>query len=202
MATVTLAAGRERNVGMPARIIMRGVAGRLIVTRFVLRRRDDGRAGTARRKQNHGVSYAEFDALPTAPTRARHHAIAVLSEWRLLPEAIETAELLVSELVTNARAASGHDHGQPGKAVTDQVSLTLSRLADRLVIEVADSNPDPPVPADPDTEAENGRGLMLVQALSKEWGHFLLPAGGKVVYCVISTSGTACGTGGAIEGSA
>ena len=39
--------------------------------------------------------------------------------------------------------------------------------------------------AEVDGEAEGGRGLMLVQALSKEWDYYLPRTGGKVVYCVL-----------------
>jgi hypothetical protein len=35
--------------------------------------------------------------------------------------------------------------------------------------------------------AENGRGLVLVGALSKEWSYFFPPDGGKVVYCFLET---------------
>jgi hypothetical protein len=41
--------------------------------------------------------------------------------------------------------------------------------------------------ADVGVNAESGRGLMLVDALSKEWSYFYPPDGGKTVYCVIST---------------
>jgi hypothetical protein len=70
----------------------------------------------------------------------------------------------------------------------ERISLTLRHLPGRIVVEVSDNNPSPPVVADAGTDAEDGRGLMLVQALSKEWGHFFPPAGGKTVYCVIGSS--------------
>jgi hypothetical protein len=66
------------------------------------------------------------------------------------------------------------------------VHLTLRYQPDWLVIEVADPDATPPVLADADLDAEAGRGLMLVQALSKEWSYFRTAAG-KTVYCVIST---------------
>ena len=34
-------------------------------------------------------------------------------------------------------------------------------------------------------DAENGRGLVIVDALSKQWSYFFLPGGGKVVYCFL-----------------
>jgi hypothetical protein len=34
-------------------------------------------------------------------------------------------------------------------------------------------------------DAENGRGLLLVDILSARWGHFLHHSGGKVVFALI-----------------
>jgi hypothetical protein len=56
-----------------------------------------------------------------------------------------------------------------------------------LIIEVSDPDPSPPIMAEVDSEAEGGRGLMLVQALSKEWDYYLPRTGGKVVYCVLAS---------------
>jgi hypothetical protein len=61
----------------------------------------------------------------------------------------------------------------------------LRHFSDGLLIEVSDSSPEPPVLADAGHDAENGRGLMLVDALSREWGYFPAPDGGKVVYCLV-----------------
>src|SRR5450759_2092489 len=69
----------------------------------------------------------------------------------------------------------------------ERISLTLRHQTGRVVIEVSDSDVTPPQLADTDVNAESGRGLMLVDALSKEWSYFLPPSGGKTVYCVIST---------------
>jgi hypothetical protein len=43
----------------------------------------------------------------------------------------------------------------------------------------------PVMPGPVDAEAESGRGLVLVEAMSKEWGVRSLSSGGKVVYAVI-----------------
>ena len=62
---------------------------------------------------------------------------------------------------------------------------------ERAVILVWDPSPQPPVPADSGQEAENGRGLLLVQALSTQWGWYfptgISPGGrdGKVVWAII-----------------
>src|SRR5450759_425690 len=50
-------------------------------------------------------SMLEFRPLPTAAPCARLHAKNMLFEWRL-PDLTDDAELLVSELMTNALAAS------------------------------------------------------------------------------------------------
>lgn len=83
-----------------------------------------------------------------------------LAEYGLQDQA-ETAELLVSELATNAvRHARG------------RYRLTLSLAAGRLRCTVADEGPDlPEAPgACSDADSENGRGLLLVDALADRWG--------------------------------
>jgi two-component sensor histidine kinase len=127
--------------------------------------------------------------LPTAPFLARRYTHRVLGEWRLGPETIETAELLVSELVTNAAKFAGPLPGalaHPDLAQVGAVTVTLKYGPDRLIIEVSDADSNPPVATEPRLDAESGRGLMLVEALSKEWSYYFPPSGGKTVYCVIS----------------
>ena len=99
-----------------------------------------------------------------------------------------TAELLVSELVTNAvRFAS---HPAPAQQHSDRVNagmiwLSVRHFDEGLLIEVFDTDGNPPVLTYAAEDAENGRGLLLVDALSKEWSYFFPPSGGKVVYCFI-----------------
>jgi anti-sigma regulatory factor (Ser/Thr protein kinase) len=140
------------------------------------------------RREHEQISYLELATLPSAPFWARCQTRASLKAWQLQPETIETAELLVSELVTNAIKMSGPTPGALGQSGVDgleRIFLMLRLMPGRLVIEVFDHDQNPPILTDADTDAEGGRGLMLVQALSKEWGHFLPPTGGKTVYCVL-----------------
>ena len=131
-------------------------------------------------------------ALPTSPSRARRHTRSFLDSCRgISQETAETAELLVSELVTNAVRFSGG----PARALryseradAGLISLSLRHFCEVLLIEVYDTDSNPPVRSDPGDDAENGRGLMLVDALSKEWSFFFPPDGGKVVYCVLEIS--------------
>ncbi len=66
------------------------------------------------------------------------------------------------------------------------ITHTLRRQAGRIVIEVSDSDPCPPVPEAAGPDAESGRGLMLVDILSKEWSYFFPPSGGKTVCCILA----------------
>ena len=100
----------------------------------------------------------------------------------------ETAELLVSELVTNAVRFSGHPARTlrySERANASLISLSLRHFRDGLLIEVYDTDSNPPIRSNPDDDAENGRGLILVDALSKEWSYFFPEGGGKVVYCFL-----------------
>jgi anti-sigma regulatory factor (Ser/Thr protein kinase) len=127
-------------------------------------------------------------AFPHAAGRARSYARWVLGGWRLHGLA-DTAELLVSELVTNAISATGvagestGHHRSVGKV--NPIYLCLSVLAETLLIEVCDVSSEPPLRRTASDEDESGRGLFLVQTLSKEWGYELLETGGKVVWCKV-----------------
>jgi anti-sigma regulatory factor (Ser/Thr protein kinase) len=122
------------------------------------------------------ASYLELGALPSAVPCARLHARQVLWEWGLQASA-DTAELLVSELVTNAMHIT--------RAATADTPVRLWLVSDKtqVVIWIWDASPLPPQPADADGDAEHGRGLMLVQALSTRWGwDFPQNLGGKVTW--------------------
>ncbi|WP_432062777.1 ATP-binding protein [Streptomyces sp. S1] len=97
---------------------------------------------------------------PELVARARQSAVARLCRWGLRTDAVETAALVVSELVTN-----GVVHGE------GQVRLRVFRCAeDALRVEVRDESPFPARVRDADDDALGGRGLCLVDALSREWG--------------------------------
>ena len=127
-------------------------------------------------------SYMETAAIPAAVPSARLHARRMLKEWGLHGQA-DTAELVVSELVTNAIRASG------GKAYrVPVVRLWLCSDHDRVLIQVWDGSERMPIMQDPAPDAESGRGTLLVDISSEEWG-FYRPAtlGGKVVWSLIGT---------------
>lgn len=98
-------------------------------------------------------------------------ALRELWGHRVAEDPAFTAELLTSELVTNALI-----HTAYGAVVT------ASLAGDVLRVEVRDFAPEPPDPYLPVSEDRtHGRGLLLVQALADAWGVRALGAG-KVVW--------------------
>ena len=121
-------------------------------------------------------SFLELGALAGAVPCARLHVRLVLLEWGLAALS-ESLELVVSELVTNGVRAS--------RAMgSDSVRMWLVSDLRQVVVFVWDASPRPPARADPGADAESGRGLLLVEALSERWGHFGYDGGGKVVWAV------------------
>jgi two-component sensor histidine kinase len=129
----------------------------------------------------------ELPAHTGSPYLARRATGAVLRSLRLFPDAIETAQLLVSELVTNAVKFGGNPHFSSSEdSEPERIDLALRYSAAQLIIEVSDNNPRPPVLAAPDSDAEGGRGLITVEGLSKDWGYTRLSPRQKTVYCVVA----------------
>ena len=134
------------------------------------------------------AGYMDFAALESAPYWARKFTRRFLGCCRdIATETAETAELLVSELVTNAYQATGVPPGAPysERAAAPVIRLSLRRFRAVLLIEVIDSSPLIPRMTDSGTDGENGRGLLIADALSAEWGSFPVPPNGKCVYCIL-----------------
>ncbi|MFK4107300.1 ATP-binding protein [Streptomyces sp. NPDC002176] len=130
------------------------------------------------------VSRLELAAQPDAVRWARRHARDVLNAWRVSSDDVDSAALAVSELVTNA-VQHATKTATPGR-----LALTLRHRRMRLLVEVADSDTRPPVrSAAVSFTSEGGRGLQLVESMSKEWGYYLPPTGGKVVWCAFALNG-------------
>jgi anti-sigma regulatory factor (Ser/Thr protein kinase) len=89
--------------------------------------------------------------------------VAVLHEWGLRDLA-EDAAMIVSELITNAVDASSILPERP------PVTLRLLATGTSLLIEAWDQSPLDLEPQQPDADAECGRGLTVVAALSERWG--------------------------------
>jgi len=131
-------------------------------------------------------TFLELGAVPSAVGCARVHTRQALLEWGL-SELSEVAELLVSELLTNAIQASvdysrrSLVSGQPSAIMP--VRMHIGSDEQRVLIEVWDSNPRSPRRVDPSVDAEHGRGLLLVEAISSKWSWYQAKGwGGKVVW--------------------
>ena len=93
-----------------------------------------------------------------APRRAR----ASLNEFcsdHVPADALGTATLLLSELVTNAC-----QHGQ------GVITVAIACDGESLGIAVSDNSPDLPVIRDVAPTADHGRGMLLLDALAESWG--------------------------------
>ncbi|WEO94364.1 SpoIIE family protein phosphatase [Streptomyces sp. FXJ1.172] len=104
------------------------------------------------------VAEWQLDPDPREVARARRLVRAQLLDWGLA-QAVDTAELLVSEVVTNAVR----------HAVSERVGLRVI-LAGALLFEVTDDEPALPVMLGTDPYDEAGRGLRVVSRLAREWG--------------------------------
>ncbi|MQY13496.1 hypothetical protein SRB5_36440 [Streptomyces sp. RB5] len=106
-----------------------------------------------------------LSSTPRGARLARRLAVDQLTRWRLPTDgplawavATVTAELALNA-VTHGRTP-GRDFG-----------LCVRLLTDTIRIEVSDTRPDRyPVLVPPDDTAEQGRGLLLVDALTSNWG--------------------------------
>lgn len=120
-----------------------------------------------------------FAAEPRSVARARGFTRRILEEWGAA-ELVDSASLIVSELVTNAVVHTG-----------TTVRLTLALQGHDLRVEVEDQHPGRTLPMvtdrPPDT-SEHGRGLMITTSLSSAWG-VEYTAATKRVWALCATDG-------------
>lgn len=134
-------------------------------------------------------TFIELGALPSAVPCARLHTRQVLWEWGL-NAFIDTAELVVSELVTNALNASegltASRYNGRWASGTPPIRLWLLSGGIQVIIHVWDGNDLVPDPQEPGPEDEGGRGLLLVTHLCAEWGNYRLEhSSGKVTWAAV-----------------
>ncbi len=117
----------------------------------------------------------------TSPRIAREFTSATLCSWGLA-ELTDDAVVIVSELVTNAIR-----HGGCTLAGGDErpVKLSIVRNGRFVVCIVTDPSGDDPTVRSPDDACETGRGLQVIEALSRAWGWSPLPGMGKAVWAAI-----------------
>jgi anti-sigma regulatory factor (Ser/Thr protein kinase) len=136
-----------------------------------------------------------LSAVPSAVSIARRQVRETLWEWKL-DRLADEAEIIVSELVTNAIQHASHLVASVTGEVGEGARTVLVRLLggpSRLLILVWDAALAPPVIAEtgPSADDESGRGLRLVSALATCW-HWYHPSGrhgGKVVWALCALEG-------------
>ncbi|MGI5375051.1 ATP-binding protein [Streptomyces sp. CA-251387] len=102
----------------------------------------------------------------------RSIARSLLGEWEM-PELTDAVELGVTELVANVV-----------RHVPDRrCEVLVLRQEGAVRVEVTDGSPQlPTVPRELSSEAEGGRGLVLVDSVADKWGVDPVPGGGKAVW--------------------
>jgi serine/threonine-protein kinase RsbW len=112
---------------------------------------------------------------PESAAAAREFAAKALAGYPAAGDAITALNEMVTNAVQHSRS------GLPGGSL--EVRLTVTAAS--VLAEVLDEGPLGPPPPGRDPFAERGRGLVLVEALTRAWGSaghglwwFWLPLGG------------------------
>ncbi|WP_330457967.1 ATP-binding protein [Streptomyces sp. NBC_00820] len=110
---------------------------------------------------------AEAQWLLPRTARSAHRARGLLrtqlTEWKVDDDTACTAELLLSELVSNSVR---HARTPPGR----DIGVRVAWYGGRLRVEVADADDTRPNVRKADGEDEQGRGLAIIEALAARWG--------------------------------
>jgi anti-sigma regulatory factor (Ser/Thr protein kinase) len=95
----------------------------------------------------------------SAASHARRYIREIGTSWGLSADDIADLELLASELVTNAVL-----HARSG------ARLTIEDRGDRVRVTISDASRVRPRRRDYGSEAITGRGIVIVDRLSHDWG--------------------------------
>jgi len=120
-------------------------------------------------------SIATVPRAPECSARLRSMLWTTFACWDCDADQLDDAALVLSELVGNAvRHAEG-----------DTLRVRLRRTADVLRIAVQDGSAALPAPRQASLEDESGRGMLIIEALSRRWGCEPLPDG-KIVWAEVA----------------
>ena len=118
----------------------------------------------------------QLAAAPESPAIARHFVAGCLRRWGFA-QRVDDAELLTSELVTNAVRHAGAP-----------VVVRVGQEADGVIVAVQDPAPALPTPRPAGPEDVSGRGLAIVAAMAADWGVDPVPDDGKAVWFRLTPS--------------
>jgi hypothetical protein len=135
------------------------------------------------------TSETSLATVATAASCARLFVDFTLEAWGL-GRLHDDTELVTSELVTNAVQATGVTNPSPRWSELGHLALIRLRLvvlASSLIVEVWDQESTPPIPNRATfSNAESGRGLLIVTALSSRWDCYASAEGGKWVWAELT----------------
>lgn len=122
-----------------------------------------------------GEARVHLSSHPTSASAARRFVRQVLDTWECGdPDAVL---ICTDELVTNAIIH-----------VSSDIDVVVRRTDDNIRVEVHDDSPRPPLRRVHAMDADSGRGLRVVEALSGRWGVESKPAGKAVWFEVPAVS--------------
>jgi hypothetical protein len=110
-----------------------------------------------------------LDPEPGSVPRARSFVASVLHSWRMSELVGGDAELLASELTTNAVRHAG-----------TAFTVVVRYDGDCIRVEVGDGSRALPEPRQPAADDPGGRGFVLVAALAADWGVLTTVTGKRV----------------------
>lgn len=113
-----------------------------------------GDPGTTRNPETYQIA---LSAHPAASKCARLALARRLKDWGLA-DLLDDAGLVLGELVCNAAKL-----GTP-------FTVVLTREQGSVLLKVVDKDKRLPVIKDADADSEDGRGMLLVDAISQSWG--------------------------------
>jgi anti-sigma regulatory factor (Ser/Thr protein kinase) len=116
-----------------------------------------------------------FPAVAQSVPAARRFAVHALADSSA--PTLEAVELMVSELATNCIR---HEHAS--------FHIAILRTSSEIRIEVTDSGAGTPTMRSPGPHEPSGRGLQIVDMLSKQWGVVPETPSGKTVWFTIDVS--------------
>jgi anti-sigma regulatory factor (Ser/Thr protein kinase) len=127
---------------------------------------------------------ANLELVPalSAPRAARVFVAETLAAWGIQAERIEVAQLVVSELVTNAVLHTPESR---------RIGVQLFSGEHGVRVLVSDESSKEPIHREPDPSlSEDGRGIQLVDAFADGWGTERRGRDGKTVWCELKTEAT------------
>jgi anti-sigma regulatory factor (Ser/Thr protein kinase) len=130
-------------------------------------------AALARGRSSAKRAHVHLRSAPAAPAAARRLVVKLCETWDL-HQVVELAELLISELVTNAVRHAGTD-----------IEVTAAVGEHFLHLHVRDRSKRLPTLSGSDgQQSHHNRGLQLIDRLSNGWGTTLTPYG-KTVWATL-----------------